>query len=215
MSCWYNISICFWILPNYFFKVVSIITSSCFISNHEVMKKLLNFIFITFVMTIVDKFQLLKLSSLPSACKNLFCTNLLILKNNNNVTHVFLWNAKADSNFPLRDPLIIFDQFINLSHIKLLVVSHKLPASFLIIWICSFGSSPLHFWPNYAHYLRQHCHLMSFNWRSPSAVKKTQLQCICWSMLMNTHCRLPLTINNLFQGNFPPIERTDINQQSF
>lgn len=33
--------------------------------------------------------------------------------------HTFLWNAKLNSNYPMDSPVIILDQFINLSHVKL------------------------------------------------------------------------------------------------
>lgn len=64
------------------------------------------------------KFKLFKLSSQLSACRNSSCTNHMIKKNINNVTHTFLWIAKLDSKFPFISLSIVPNQFIKLFLMK-------------------------------------------------------------------------------------------------
>lgn len=81
--------------------------------------------------------------------RNPLCKNLLISKNNNKVTHVFLWNANFDGNFWLiwRFSLIFpFNQFINLVPTKYSDYCHRLSNSLSItkFGLPSFAIFPPH-----------------------------------------------------------------------
>ena len=89
-----------------------------FSSCHDAVKKFLTFLLIVWLKLLAN-FDSWSFHLHCQHVRSPSCTNLPILKNSNNVTHMFLWNAMLDSNVPLSNLSIVLNQFISLLLAKL------------------------------------------------------------------------------------------------
>jgi hypothetical protein len=95
----------------------------CFVGCHDIVKKFLIFVLIM----LLTNFNSWRFHLCRQHMGNPFCTNILIRKNTNNVTHTFLWNAQLDSNFLFSSLSIVLNQFIILFPIKSSVAGTSCP----------------------------------------------------------------------------------------
>lgn len=76
-----------------------IMTHLCFMGCHSIVKKFLIFVLIAW-QKLPTKFNSWSFHLFSQHTRNLSCIDLLTVKNINNVSHMHLWNARPDSNFP-------------------------------------------------------------------------------------------------------------------
>lgn len=96
-----------------------------FVNRHSAVKKFFTIIFIVWqqLLTIFNSWSFNLYHQ--HVKKHTSYTKLPILKKIHDVIHMFLWNAKVDNTFPYSDPWTAFNEFIEVSNVKVFIWCRK------------------------------------------------------------------------------------------